>query len=97
MRWVWVLLVAGLAGCVERTDEFGMGGSFEEERSEEDIEEVKRLGEEHGGDVTILESSDDFRITGLDEDECEALAETLREKDYAAEVFPCDVRDTGPY
>lgn len=97
MRWL-VALVLLLPGCVEdRT--YALSGSFTAERSQADIGELRQLGEDHGGNVQIMESSPEgFIVSGMSQQECDDLHATLLEKEYLATVGACAVEDdSGPY
>lgn len=98
MRWLLgvVLLPVVLAGCADPT--YQVTGTFTSDRTEADIEDLRLLAQEHGGDVLIAESfPEQFVISDVSRHECEELRGVLLEKDYLANVDTCSARDAGAY
>lgn len=95
-----VLLAVLLAGCAGEETPYSVTGSFTGDRADEDIEELRELGEDLGGEVVILESfPEQFQVRALSLEDCETFREQVEGKDYVEEVGPCTEAEAGadPY
>lgn len=94
------LLALPLAGCAGEETSYGVTGSFTEDRSDEDIEEVRELAHAQGGEIVILESfPEQFQVRALSLEECEAFREEVEQKPYIDTVEGCAEVESGadPY
>lgn len=89
MRLLWLLVVLPLAGCVEDPT-YAVSGSFTEDRTDSDIEELQALADQHDGSVQIRETApEQFTIGDLSEEDCETVRAILVEKEYLEDVGAC--------
>lgn len=94
------LLALALAGCAGEETPYGVTGSFTEDRSDEDIEEVRELARSHGGEIVILESfPEQFQVRAMSLEECEAFREEVEQRPYIDTVEACAEAEAGadPY
>lgn len=97
---ILALLALSLAGCAGEETPYGVTGHFTGDHSDEDIEEVRRLAEERGGELVVLESSpEQFQARGMSLEECEAFRSEVEQKPYVDRVDGCAEVEAGadPY
>lgn len=97
---ILALLALSLAGCAGEETPYGVTGQFTEDRSDQDIEEMRQLAEEHGGELVVLESSpEQFQARDMSLEECEAFRSEVEQKSYVDRVEGCTEAEAGadPY
>lgn len=73
---------------------YALAGAFDANRTEEDLRDFDTTVQEYTDDYVLMESfPEQFRIHGLDADECRALRADLDNKTYIARLSECRADD----
>ena len=82
-----------VAGCATDGDvpTFAAGGTFTDDATQQQMEELADYVEMRGGDLLLMESFPvQFRATGLSEEACEELRIHAQERSYVQHVRACE-------
>jgi hypothetical protein len=85
-------LILLLAGCAETPGgvEYRVGGSFTEDATQADVEDLQRRLAAWGADAAIMESYPlQYQIGGLDGPSCDEVRAMLANRPYIASVGRC--------
>lgn len=92
MRWIALLLLPMLAGCltqVSQEPDASISGSFTSDRTQADLADFQARVDAWGGEAVIMESfPEQFRVT-LPETDCYLFAQEVEDLDYIAQVGAC--------
>lgn len=90
---VVLLLTAALAGCTgDDSGTFELRGTFDENATDEQMDELQQEVEDRGGNVSFLESLPvQFHAWNLNPDACEEVKAFAEEADYVKDVGECQL------
>lgn len=90
---VVLLLAAALAGCTgEPSATYELRGTFDENATDEQMNELQQKVEDRGGNMSLLESLPvQFHAWNLAPDACEEVKAFAEDADYVKDVRKCQL------